>query len=77
MFIEYYTVVKYGFIKECRQLGTVINLIDTDNRATLKVPRELAEKLKTKAKRMGIQGRAPWAIYAKMVLAQAVKEGSA
>ena len=51
-------------------------MIDYDNRATLKVPRDLAEKLEEKAKDMKIGGRAPWAIYARMILRQAV-EGSA
>ena len=50
-------------------------MIDSDGRATLKIPKELAEKLEEKAKDMKIGGRAPWAIYARMVLRQAV-EGS-
>jgi hypothetical protein len=48
-------------------------MIDTDDRASLKVPKEIALKLDKKARAMGLQTRAPWATLANMVLAQAVK----
>lgn len=50
-------------------------MIDYDNRATLKIPKELALKLEEKAKAKKIDGRAPWAIYARMVLREAAEGG--
>jgi len=52
-------------------------MIDTDDRASLKVPKEIALKLDKVARSLGIQTRAPWATYANMVLAQSVREESA
>lgn len=49
-------------------------MIDIDNRASLKVPREIAKKLDKKAREIGIQTRAPWSTYANMILARAVGE---
>ena len=50
-------------------------MIDSDGRATLKIPEDLALKLQEKAKDMKIDGRAPWAIYARMKLREAVEDG--
>jgi len=51
-------------------------MIDYDNRATLKVPKEIALRLDKKAREMGLQTRAPWATYANMILAKDVQEDS-
>jgi hypothetical protein len=49
-------------------------MIDYDNRATLKVPKEVALKLDKKARDMGIQTRAHCATYANMILARDVQD---
>ena len=49
-------------------------MIDTDNRASLKVPKKIALKLDKKARALGIQTRAPWATYANMVLSKDVED---
>jgi hypothetical protein len=50
---------------------------DTNGDVFLRVPRETAEKLETKAKKKGISGRAAWSVYARILLNQAAAEAEA
>jgi len=49
-------------------------MIGENGEVQLRVPKDIALKLERKAKRKGISGRAPWAIYARMILKEAIGE---